>query len=258
MAINEDTKLEELQRIKRELRELLPLLSKWRVEELQKIISHHYTHKWKHKSFRKYGAINKGFTQEELVKFLSVIEDDRFLLMFSYQAFCGLRIGEVTKVNIADFDFTAHTLKVHTEKAQTLDIQKVPEFLFSQTLDYLQRHTKEIDDSKGFLFFADKRYSHTEMPHIDLHYARNMFRHYISLTGLNEIYDTTEESVVGRTKRRLYRLSSHSLRHYAITSFNRAVNGNITLTKAFARHRDLSSTQVYIHTSKEELYNAIV
>ena len=39
MAINEDTKLEELERIKGELRELLPLLSKWRVEELQKIIS---------------------------------------------------------------------------------------------------------------------------------------------------------------------------------------------------------------------------
>ena len=49
MAINEDTKLEELERIKGELKELLPLLSKWRVEELQKLISHHYTTKWKHK-----------------------------------------------------------------------------------------------------------------------------------------------------------------------------------------------------------------
>ena len=90
MAINEDTKLEELERIKGELRELLPLLSKWRVEQLQKLISHHYTHKWKHKNFRKYGAINKGFTHEELVKFLSVIDDERWLLLFSYQAFWAL------------------------------------------------------------------------------------------------------------------------------------------------------------------------
>ena len=58
MAINEDTKLEELERIKGELRELLPLLSKWRVEELQKLISQHYTTKWKHHKFRKYGSIN--------------------------------------------------------------------------------------------------------------------------------------------------------------------------------------------------------
>ncbi len=47
MAINEDTKLEELQRIKGELKELLPLLSKWRVEELQKLVSEHYTKKWR-------------------------------------------------------------------------------------------------------------------------------------------------------------------------------------------------------------------
>ncbi len=60
MAINEDTKLEELERIKGELRELLPLLSKWRVEELQKLVSHHYATKWKHRKFRKYGSINKG------------------------------------------------------------------------------------------------------------------------------------------------------------------------------------------------------
>ena len=51
MAITEDTKLEELVRIKGELRELLPLLSKWRVEELQKLISQHYTTKWKHHKF---------------------------------------------------------------------------------------------------------------------------------------------------------------------------------------------------------------
>ncbi len=257
MAINEDTKLEELQRIKGELRELMPLLSKWRVEELQKLISHHYTHKWKHKSYRKYGSINKGFTQEELARFLSIIEDDRFLLLFSYQAFCGLMLGEAVKVNISDLDFTAHTLKVHTEKAQTLDMQKVPEFLFSQTLDYIRKHEKEIEEAKGYLFYTDKRHSNTEMPYVNLNYARKVFRHYISLAGLNEVYDTTEESIPSRAKRRLYRLSTHSLRHYAITSFNRAVNGNITLTKAFARHREISSTQVYVHTSKEELYNAV-
>ncbi len=257
MAINEGTKLEELERIKGELRELLPLLSKWRVEQLQKLISHHYTHKWKHNNFRKYGAINKGFTHEELVKFLSVIDDERWLLLFSYQAFCGLRIGEAVKINIGDFDFSAHTLKVHTEKAQTLDVQKIPEFLFNQTLDYIRKHTKELDDSQGFLFYTDKRYSHTRLHHVDLHYARKVFRHYIALAGFNEVYDKTEESVANRATRRLFRLSTHSLRHYAITSFNRAVNGNITLTKAFARHRDLSSTQVYIHTSKNELYGAI-
>ena len=38
---------------------------------------------------------------------------------------------------------------------------------------------------------------------------------------------------------------------------NRVVHGDIILTKAFARHKDVGSTQVYIYTDKEELYGAI-
>ncbi len=87
MAINEDTKLEELQRIKGELTALLPLLSKWRVEELQKLVSQHYTTKWKHRKFRKYGSLNKGFTQGELERFLEVVKEPRFKLLFEYQAY---------------------------------------------------------------------------------------------------------------------------------------------------------------------------
>ena len=103
MAINEDTKLEELERIKGELKELLPLLSKWRVEELQKLVSEHYTKKWRKRRFTKYGAINKGFTQSELNLFLDAVKEPRFRLLFSYQAYLGLRIGEACKPNMRDF-----------------------------------------------------------------------------------------------------------------------------------------------------------
>jgi integrase len=257
MAINEDTKLEELERIKGELRELLPLLSKWRVEELQKLISQHYTTKWKHRKFRKYGSINKGFTQSELDRFLGVIKEPRFRLLFEYQAYCALRVGEVCQLNIKDFDFKIRELRVKTEKAHTLDTLRVPQFLFEQTLKYIQAHAKEIDDAQGYLFYKDKRKSHTDKPYLDLNYIRKVFRYYISLAGLNEVYDTTEESSPSRAKRKLFRLTTHSLRHFGITTFNRAVGGDIMLAKTFTRHREISSTQVYVHTSKEELYLAI-
>ncbi len=255
--INEDTKLDELEHVKKELQALLPLLSKWRVEELQQIISHHYTTKWKHRKFRKYGSLSKAFSQEELDKFFAVIKEDRFRLLYSYQAYCGLRVGEVCQLNVKDFDFNIRELRVKTEKAHTLDTLRVPQFLFEQTLEYIREHTIEIDKAQGYLFYVDKRHSRTDKPYIDLNYIRNTFRYYISLAGLNEVYDESEESVQGRTKRSLHRLTTHSLRHYAITKFNRAVGGDIMLTKAFARHREISSTQVYVHTSREELYSAI-
>lgn len=257
MAINEDTKLEELERIKAELRELLPLLSKWRVEELQKQLSQFYMQKWKKRRFPKYGALNKGFTTEELHKFLAVINEQKYRLLFEYQAFLGLRIGEVVKLNMKDIDFNARVMRVHTEKAHTLDTLLIPQFLFEETLAFVRENNEQIDKAQGYIFFADKLKSHSKELHVNQNYVRNVFRHYLSLTGLNDIYDTSNESLEGRAKRSLHRLSTHSLRHHAITTFNRSVNGNVTLTKAFARHRDLSSTQVYIYTSKTELYNAI-
>jgi hypothetical protein len=35
------------------------------------------------------------------------------------------------------------------------------------------------------------------------------------------------------------------------------VHGDIILTQKYARHREIGSTQVYIYTSKDELYSAI-
>ncbi len=257
MAIGEDTKLEELERIKGELRELMPLLSKWRVEELRALVSKYHEAKWRRRGFRKYGSINKGFTQEELNKFLGAIKEPRYKLLFEYQAYLALRVGEVCKLNIKNFDFNSRELKVKTEKAHTLDVLLVPRFLFEETLDYVRERTKEIDNAQGYLFYTDKTRSHTDKPYFDLDYIRKVFRYYISLTGLNEVYDTTEETIPDRTKRRLHRLTTHSLRHFGITAFNRAVGGDIMLTKAFARHREVSSTQIYVHIPRDALFSAI-
>ncbi len=257
IVINENTKLEELQRIKGELRELLPLLSKWRVEELQKLVLEHYTRKWRKRRFTKYGAINKGFTQSELNLFLDAVKEPRFKILFSYQAYLGLRIGEACKLNMRDFDFKIRELRVNTEKAHTLDTLIVPQFLFEQTLEYIRTNQKAIEGAQGYLFYKDQQKSRKGTPYLDLNYVRNRFREYISLVALNEAYASTDETIPNRAKRTLHRLTTHSLRHYAITTFNRAVNVNITLTKAFARHREIGSTQVYIHTDKEELYGAI-
>ena len=52
-------------------------------------------------------------------------------------------------------------------------------------------------------------------------------------------------------------LSPHSLRHYAITNFVRKNNGNILLASKFARHTEVSTTMIYIHSEKNELYSGI-
>ncbi len=55
----------------------------------------------------------------------------------------------------------------------------------------------------------------------------------------------------------MHLLTTHSLRHYAITRFARQTNGNVVLASKFARHSDPNTTIRYIHTDKKELFAAI-
>ncbi len=75
--------------------------------------------------------------------------------------------------------------------------------------------------------------------------------------GLDEVYDTREESEFKRVVRKLHILTTHSLRYYAITRFARKTNGNLVLTSRFARHSSSNTTMTYIHSDKKELYAAI-
>jgi len=246
----------ELKAYKEGLGELMPRLSKHGLEQIQTLVSAYYMKAWKHRKTPKYGDIQKGFKQDELDRFFSVITDDRFKLLFEYQAYLALRIGEAVALNMKDFNFEIRELKVKTEKAHTLDTLKIPDFLFIQTLEYAEKHKREIEGSQGYLFYPEE-HGHSDMPHITMHHARKVFRDYTQLAGLTEIYDTSEETQADRPKRNLFRLTTHSLRHYGITRFNRAVHGDIILTQKYARHTEISSTQTYIYTSKDELYSAI-
>ncbi len=74
------------------------------------------------------------------------------------------------------------------------------------------------------------------------------------VAGIGQVYDISDESYQSHVPRRLHRLTTHSLRHYAITSFSKQTNGNIVLTSKFARHAKPDTTMTYINTHKEELY----
>jgi integrase len=88
-------------------------------------------------------------------------------------------------------------------------------------------------------------------------WLRRKFRDTCELAGLNEWYAQAEDdpnpiSHCYHNRRKLYRLSTHSLRHYFITKVYKSSN-NMKHTQKLARHIDIKSTQTYIYTSAEEL-----
>lgn len=248
----------ELNRVKGEIEALLPTLGKHRIEELQRTIAKHYVRRFKGKrKIPKYGALNKGFTDLKLTAFFHAIDNPKHRLLFSYMAYLGLRVGEVCFVNIKDMDFKTRELKVRSEKTHKLDLLVIPLSLWQQTQQFINANRLAIDESDGYFFYQEKGKSKRQEHYIEPNYVRKVFRQYIISCGLDEVYDVSDESMEGRGTRRLHILTTHSLRHYAISKFARATNGNLILTSRFARHLEPSTTTTYIHTDKEELYRAI-
>jgi integrase len=202
----------------------------------------------------KYGSMNKGFTDEELIKFMSALEDEKMVLLFSYQAILGLRIGEAVRIHIRDINLKKKELRIDTEKGKRIDYLPIPQQLFDKTLNFITQNEYEIASHKGFLFWSECYPGRNDCPHIHTNYARTLFQKAVKRAGIDETYAVS----VGETSKLLHRLTPHSLRHYAITNHAKRNNGNIVLTSKFARHRDIDTTMIYIHSDKEELYRSVI
>ncbi|MBD3398059.1 tyrosine-type recombinase/integrase [Candidatus Micrarchaeota archaeon] len=233
-------------RIKKELDFLARYASKDKLAEAVTIFSESRKSRFLRRRTPKYGSMNKGFTDEELQKFFNAADDPRMHLLFSYQAILGLRIGEAVRIHIKDINLKTRELRIETEKAKTLDFLLIPEQLFNATLSYIHNFETEITKAGGFLFFVESR-------HLSISYARQKFNKYIRKARLYETYGFSNDP----TPRTLTRLTTHSLRHYAITNHSKKNNGNVVLVNKFARHSNLQTTMTYIHTEKEELYQSI-
>lgn len=248
----------ELDKIKEEVAQLLPSLGKHRIEELRKVIDTHYEKRFRGKRrLPKYGSLNKGFTDNQLEAFFRAIHNEKHRLLFSYQAKLGLRLGEVVKLNTKDINKQTRELTVFTEKAKTLDTLIIPLKLFEETQTYISSFSLDIKLAKGYIFFRDPSKSKRAEAYLEPNYVRKVFRQYVEAARLDEDAYALSDEDNGRTQRQLHRLTTHSLRHYAITRFAKQVNGNLVLASRFARHSEPSITMTYIAKDKEQLYAEI-
>ncbi len=232
-------------------------LSKHQLEEIRAVIAKAHTKRFRRRKEPRYGTINKGFTELELQRFLRNVKNEKFGLLFKYQAFLGLRVGEVSKLHISNIDFGKRELTIKSEKSSKLDSLIIPLDLFKETVDYIAKNEASIKASNGYVFFKDNDNNHNSIPHVDFNYVRKVFHQALVASNLDQIYAYSEETDATHRERPLYRLSTHSLRHYAITHFAKSTNGNVVLASRFARHRSPNTTMHYIAKDKDELYKEI-
>ena len=239
---------------KDELEYLARYLTKQRLVRAIGILSDARKRRFLRRRQPKYGSMNKGFTNEELLKFFNTVEDPKTFLLFKYQAVLGLRIGEAVKVHIKDLNLKTKELRIDTEKGKRTDYLPIPPVLFDETLKFISTYEDEIVKHKGYVFWADYYPKRNNCPYISVGYARILFMQAIEKAKLDETYAIAES----QRPKMLHRLTTHSLRHYAVSNFARKNNGNVVLTSKFARHRNAQTTMIYIHTTKDELYRSVI
>ena len=200
--------------------------------------------------------MNKAFTELELQHFLRNVANEKFSLLFRYQAFLGLRVGEVCKLHLSNIDFDKREMTIKSEKSRKLDSLIIPIELFRDTVNFINKNSAAVKAARGFIFFKENNNNHNCLDHLDQNYVRKIFRECIVSSGLDMTYGSSDENY-GRKERSLHRLTTHSLRHYAITRFSKSTNGNVVLTSRFARHSSPTTTMNYIRKDSEELYKNI-
>jgi integrase len=232
-------------------------VSKNKLEQLRAVVTKAHERRFRRRQEPRYGSINKGFTEAELQHFFRYVNSDKFSLLFRYQAYLGLRVGEVCKLHISNIDFDKRELTIKSEKSGRMDSLIIPLDLFKETVEFINRHIAEIKAAQGYIFYKENDYGHTGLPYINLNYVRNVFREVVQRAELNQTYAISEETYSAHRPRPLHRLTTHSLRHYAITRMAKSTNGNLVLASRFARHANPTTTMRYIAKDNEELYRNI-
>ena len=240
-----------------QLETLADSLPQAKLEELKSTLHKVYKRRFKTTAEPKYGSLNKAFTELELQRFLRSVKSNKFALLFKYQAFLGLRVGEATKLHVSNISFDKRELTIQSEKSRKMDSLIIPVDLFKETIEYMAKNADCIKAANGYVFFKDNDNNHNKIEHVEVNYARKVFRETIKLAGLDSVYGHSDEAYSNHKERRLFRLSTHSLRHYAITRFAKSTNGNVVLTSRFARHSRPDVTMTYISKDNEQLYKEI-
>lgn len=200
---------------------------------------------------RRYGNLNKGFLESELQQFFKCCKNPRAYLAFKIMALLGLRITECVSIKILDLDFQKNKIRIDTEKAGTIDYLYLHNEVRKVLFEWCEKFQEEILAHDGFILFPDEK-SGSNNNHISANWLRKEFREICLLANLNESYGMANNYIGnGKTKeRRLFRLTTHSLRHYYISKIYKSCADPVK-TQRLARHQSYKSTQTYIYMPQE-------
>jgi site-specific recombinase XerD len=155
---------------------------------------------------------------------------NRVMLAFAYDA--GLRREELCSLRSDDIDPSRRTLRIRAETTKGRRERIVPYSVTSgELLHHYLQHRRTLGQKRGLLFLSESRRNYTQP---------------ISIWSWSKV-------ILGVARRaQVERFSTHTLRHLCLTDLARA-GWDIHEIAAFAGHRSIQTTLLYIHLSGRDL-----
>jgi integrase/recombinase XerC len=125
-------------------------------------------------------------------------------------------------------------------------------------LEWVYKYESQIKQNNGYILFSVNHNRNKKFgSYVSPNWLRGEFRRVCKLINLDETYGYSDESLHNtKRERKLYRLTTHSFRHYFGTKLaNSGVP--IQVIKSLMRHQSLNSTNVYLNTTPNDMIKAV-
>lgn len=178
-------------------------------------------------------SLPKYLSLDEARSLLKAVDGDfkeRDICIITLFLHCGLRLSELTNINIYDIKEDSLTVVGKGNKERTIYLNKV---CISSIRNYLDLRPKDGVKDPHALFISKqkKRISPKTIQYI--------VKKYLDAAGLD-----------------ITRFSAHKLRHTAATLMYQYGNVDIRVLQEILGHKNLSTTEIYTHLDNEQLRKA--
>ncbi|WP_245579473.1 tyrosine-type recombinase/integrase [Halonatronum saccharophilum] len=180
--------------------------------------------------------------EADIKKYLMAIKEynsrnkKRDLAIIKLFLYCGLRISELTNLNLTDINYDDKSIKFYGKgnKERYIPLHNEAIAAIKDYLPYRSKIKLNNKDSKQALFLSNRG------NRISVRTVQKMVKKYAKLAGIKN-YN---------------KITPHKLRHTFASVLYRETK-DLRILQELLGHSDISTTQIYTHTDKEERKSAI-
>jgi|TARA_Y100000296_G_scaffold781_1_gene768 integrase len=192
---------------------------------------------------RKTTGYIKHITDQEFIRIREYIEhrikSPSMKMCLKVMIYLGLGAGDVNDLKRSNFDKNFLVVNFIRKKTGKPVERKLQNFLSQNLLFYYIKNKHKMID--GYLFFASYK-NQSKNKHILRNVITAKFSQIRKDLDLNQVYYVCKDG------KPLYRLSSHTMRHYAIYRYYLASGKDIKAAQQIIGHSKIETTAKYIYS----------